>query len=71
MGEAARFAKRLEARGFGAVHVAVNISPKQLLAGDFVEQVQEALAREEVAMEQIVLEVTEGIMIESMEESIG
>ena len=71
LGEAARFAKRLEARGFGAVHVAVNISPKQLLAADFVEQVQEVLIREEVAMEQIVLEVTEGIMIESMEESIG
>ena len=69
--EAARFAKRLAARGFGEVHIAVNISPKQLLAADFVKQVQDILTREEVAMEQIVLEVTEGIMIESMEESIG
>ena len=36
-----------------------------------MKQVQDILTREEVAMEQIVLEVTEGIMIESMEESIG
>ena len=71
LGEAARFAKRLAARGLGQVHIAVNISPKQLLAADFVAQVQEILTREGVAMEQMVLEVTEGIMIESMEESIG
>ena len=71
LGEAARFAKRLAARGLGQVHIAVNISPKQLLAADFVAQVQEILTREGVATEQMVLEVTEGIMIESMEESIG
>ena len=71
LGEAARFAKRLAARGFGQVHIAVNISPKQLLAADFVRQVQDILTREEVELEQMVLEVTEGIMIESMEESIG
>ena len=69
--EAARFAKQLAVRGFKQVHVAVNISPKQLLAVDFVKQVQDILMREKVDLEQIVLEVTEGVMIESMEESIS
>ncbi len=68
--QACRFARDMTKRGFGHVHIAVNVSPKQLLVADFVEQVRATLTQEEVAPEQMVLEVTEGIMIESMKESI-
>ena len=68
--EACRFARELAEIGLGHVHIAVNISPKQLVLPNFVEQVRATLEREVVNAEQIVLEVTEGIMIESMKESI-
>lgn len=68
--EACRFAGKLDKIGFGHLHVAVNISPKQLRAAGFVEQVRATIAKELVTEGQLVLEVTEGVMIESMEEGV-
>lgn len=68
--QACRFARSLGQLGRGDVYVAVNISPRQLLADDFVDMVRRCLEEEGVAPEQITLEVTESVLIESMETSI-
>lgn len=69
--EACRFARRLSDLGRSDIHVAVNISPKQLLAEDFVTSVCDSIASAGIAPEQIVVEVTESVLIESIEESIA
>ncbi|MDM7322876.1 MAG: EAL domain-containing protein [Gammaproteobacteria bacterium] len=45
--------------------MAVNISPRQFAAADFVTRVSEALTRHGAAPEQLVLEVTEGLLIDN------
>jgi len=69
--KACRFAKRLADVGMGAIHVAVNISPKQLRTDDFVHNVLRSIAEAKIAPEQLEIEITESILIESMEDSIN
>jgi EAL domain-containing protein (putative c-di-GMP-specific phosphodiesterase class I) len=68
--ETCRFVKRLSALGWDDLHVAVNISPKQLLAGNFVSRIRAIIEAAQVKPEQIVLEVTESVLIESLEQSV-
>ena len=68
--EACRFARRLADMGKGTMHVAVNISPRQLLTDDFVDSVRRSMADADVAPEQLEIEITESVLIESMEDSI-
>ena len=69
--EACRFARRLANMGRSAIHVAVNISSKQLLRDDFVHTVLRSITDAEIGPEQLEIEITESVLIESMEDSIG
>lgn len=71
LAEACRFARRLVDIGKGAIHVAVNISPRQLMKDDFVHTVLRSIADAGISPEQLEIEITESVLIESMENSIG
>jgi len=69
--EACQFARRLVDMGKGMIHVAVNISPRQLLTDDFVDIVRRSIVDANILPEQLEIEITESVLIESIEESIG
>ena len=68
--EACGFARRLAEAGWRGLHVSVNLSPRQLAAVDFIAKVESILLENGVEPRQLELEVTENVLIESMEESI-
>jgi EAL domain-containing protein (putative c-di-GMP-specific phosphodiesterase class I) len=49
----------------------VNISPRQFRQTDFVERVEESLARYGLPCSLLKLEITEGIVIQNLEDTIG
>ena len=67
--EACRFARRLADMGRGELHVAVNISPRQLSKEDFVDIVCRCIDEAGIKPEQLEVEITENVLIESLEES--
>ena len=67
--QACRFMKRLNEKGFPGLRVAVNISPRQLVAEDFVDMVQASLTETGIDAAQLEIEVTENVLIESLEDS--
>lgn len=69
--QACAFARRMADIGYGNIHVAVNISPRQLEEEDFVTNVHEAVLLAGIKPSQLEIEVTESILIEFMEESIA
>ena len=52
------------------MRVAINISPRQLSEEHFLDMVREAIGDSSIAPEQLEFEVTESMLIETMEESI-
>ena len=68
--EACGFARRLNEAGWRGIHVAVNLSPRQLAAADFIAKVEGILKETGIEPRQLELEVTENVLIDSMEESI-
>ena len=68
--EACRFVRRLAERGIRDLRVAINISPRQLSEEHFLDMVREAIGDSSIAPEQLEFEVTESMLIETMEESI-
>jgi diguanylate cyclase (GGDEF)-like protein/PAS domain S-box-containing protein len=63
--EACRYAARL-GRGAGrAIEIAVNVSARQLQHPDFVSHVEEALELSQLPPEQLVLELTESVVIDT------
>jgi len=68
--EACRFAKRLADIGRGDIHVAINISPRQLANSNFVEFARNIFAEVGVDPRQIELEITETVLLTSVEETI-
>ncbi|KYZ74826.1 hypothetical protein AXX12_16525 [Anaerosporomusa subterranea] len=67
--EACRFARRLADMEKENVHIAVNISPRQLIADDFVDTVCDTIKKAGIKPGQIEFEITESALIESMEDS--
>lgn len=67
---ACQFALRLADTGNEHIRVAVNISPRQLIADDFVTMVSTIIESTGIQPNQIELEITEGVLIESVEDSI-
>ncbi|WP_343731797.1 EAL domain-containing protein [Duganella sp.] len=61
---------QLQAAGL-AMPLSVNVSPTQFRQADFVEQVQRALAASGAPAQLLVLEVTEGLLIDKMDETIA
>ena len=62
--------QRFRAQGFPRLRMAVNVSPIQLRQGDFLAQVQEALAETGVAADGLELEVTESIAVGGLESAV-
>jgi EAL domain-containing protein (putative c-di-GMP-specific phosphodiesterase class I) len=65
--EACRFLRRLHETGFSNLRVAVNISPRQMAAEDFVDTVLQCTIDCGIDARQLELEITESVLIESME----
>ncbi|GAC1407710.1 MAG: GGDEF domain-containing phosphodiesterase [Burkholderiaceae bacterium] len=60
---------RLAEAGSG-LPLSINVSPHQFRQPDFVEQVQLALAQSGAEPTQLIFEITEGLLIENIEETI-
>lgn len=69
LAEACRFIRRLSDMGHSRIHVSVNVSPRQLAAEDFVGLVNAAVARAGINPRQLEIEITETVLIASLEES--
>lgn len=69
--EACQFIRRLEDKGCKDLRIAVNISPLQLIAKDFIDIVCEALSLARIEPQQLELEITENTLISSLEDGIG
>jgi diguanylate cyclase (GGDEF)-like protein len=68
-GEACRFAHKLANLGYHKLHVAVNVSPRQLADADFVSMVRRCLEEANIGPAQLEVEITENVLIESLEDS--
>ncbi|MCF7202892.1 sensor domain-containing protein [Pseudomonas oligotrophica] len=72
--QACRIAACLHAEGLvdpAAFSLSVNISPRQFRQQDFVERVARALGRSELPQQAITLEITEGIVIQNLDDTIA
>ncbi len=67
--EACRFARKLADSGRENLHVAVNISPRQLASEDFVEMVRLTIEGTGIQPKQLEVEITENVLIDSLEDS--
>jgi len=70
LGEACRFTRKLADLGRKNVHVAVNVSPRQLASEDFVGIVRRCLDETGIQPRQLEVEITENVLIDSLEDSI-
>jgi diguanylate cyclase (GGDEF)-like protein/PAS domain S-box-containing protein len=68
--EACRFAQKLTEKGLDDLFVAVNISPRQLADINFIAMIRSAIHESGIRSDQLEIEITENVLIESMEESI-
>lgn len=69
--EACQFARRLADMGKENIHISVNISPRQLIADDFVDIVCETIENAGIRPERIEFEITESVLIESLENTVA
>lgn len=69
--EACRFARRLVDNGWGSLYVAINVSPHQLCAEQFVDSVRAAVHEAGIAPAQIEIEITENALIASLHEAVS
>ncbi|MDD2761523.1 MAG: EAL domain-containing protein, partial [Methylomonas sp.] len=69
--EACRQIKAWDEQGRAIDHVAINVSSRQFRQAGFVQQVSQALADAGVAAERLVIELTEGCVIENIEDTIA
>ena len=67
--EACLFARRLTDQGWKEIHVAVNISSKQLAADNFIEIVRSAIENAGIEPRQLELEITESVLMVSLEDA--
>jgi len=68
--EACQFVKKLDDLGRGDIYVAVNVSPRQLIDNDFVDIVRRVLEEANIKPGQLELEITENVLLVSLEEVI-
>lgn len=65
--QACRFLARLQQGGFAGLLVSVNLSIVQLLQGDFVENILQAIQGAGIQSKQIAFEITESLLMETFE----
>ncbi|WP_163193406.1 sensor domain-containing protein [Clostridium thermarum] len=63
---ACKYAKKMYDRGYTDFYVSVNISPHQLLQKEFTDLILKTIEKVGVAPELILIEITESVLIESM-----
>lgn len=68
--EACCFARKLADMGKSDIHVAINISPRQIKEAGFIDFVRAVIENKAVLPRQIELEVTENLLIDNIEDSI-
>jgi diguanylate cyclase (GGDEF)-like protein/PAS domain S-box-containing protein len=66
--EACKFARKLSEMERSDIRVSVNVSPRQLAADDFVAFIRESIAAAGIRPDQIEIEITENVLISSLEE---
>ncbi|WP_342115293.1 putative bifunctional diguanylate cyclase/phosphodiesterase [Pseudoduganella sp. OTU4001] len=62
--------QRMAAQGL-ALPLSVNVSPQQFRQADFVQQVRSTLQEHDVEPALLILEVTEGLLVEKLEETVA
>jgi len=67
---ACRFGNSLRRKADGELRLAVNISVHQLMQDDFIQRLQRILREENYPPELLELEITESILMESLEENV-
>ena len=67
--ESCRFARQLAQLGKQDLHVAVNVSPRQLAATNFVDLVFQNMEAAGIEPRQLEIEITESVLIDSVEDS--
>lgn len=70
LSEACTILKRLQANGF-QFPLSINVSPKQFRQKDFVEKVRLILEQYQISGEYLIFEVTEGLFIDNLPETIS
>ena len=65
--QACRMSKELTASGYGPLHVAINLSPKQFSDPELVASISQILKDEQLPAERLELELTEGLLLEATE----
>ncbi|MBP2628556.1 MAG: hypothetical protein H6Q68_3267 [Firmicutes bacterium] len=68
--EACQFVRRLTEKGMENIHVAVNVSPKQLTTSDFIDNVRDILNEVGIEPCQLEIEITESVLMVSVEDII-
>lgn len=68
--EACGFASTLKELEYGDIRVAVNVSPRQLIAAGFAHFVLDEIAKADISPRQLEIEITESALMTSVEESI-
>jgi len=71
LNEVCRQIKTWDQQGKYISHVAVNVSSRQFRQGGFVQQIRQALAEFELSADRLVIELTEGSVIENIEDTIS
>lgn len=69
--EACRFARRLTDNGWGALYVAVNVSPHQLCDEHFIDNLRNSMREAGIEPSQLEIEITENALIVSLKEAIS
>ncbi|PCJ30974.1 MAG: hypothetical protein COA90_07615 [Gammaproteobacteria bacterium] len=57
-------------QGYKLQHISVNVSPKQFRHADFVQHVEEALTLSKLPADKLMLEITEGIVIDNIDNTV-
>ena len=69
--EACRFARHLKDCVYDGIRVAVNVSPKQLLANNFIDMFIDVFNEAGIEPRQLQVEITESVLMMSMEDAAG
>ncbi len=63
--------KKWQDSGYYLEHIAVNISPRQFRQEDFIAQLKKSIAHAGIEAKYLMLELTEGIVIEDIQDTIN
>ena len=67
--QSCRMSKQLTAAGYGKLHVAINVSPKQFSDPELVSSLASILREEQLDASLLELELTEGLLLEATEDT--